>query len=150
MSEDEQIAYEKKDNKRLRRESRKIRGAILDKITKDKDSEEFPNIDGSNKQVYAVVAVLDGVDRDVQESEKAMAAKEVAGDTSTLVTAVFEAMIERAGDPTSHFAKGERGMRTVGDDRRLRPEAVASNQHMHKGKDDIDYNDVFHAKKEKK
>lgn len=149
MSEDEQNDYEKKENKRIRRNNRAIREAILDKITKDEDSEQFPNIDGSNKQVYAITTVLDGMDRDVQESEKALAAKDSVGNADSFVTAVFERLMDRTGDPSGKFAIGEAGMRTVGDDRRLRPENTASGQHMHVGKDEIEYDEVFH-KKEKK
>lgn len=150
LTEEEQIAAEKKENKQLRRKSRAIRTAILDKISKDEDSEEFPNLDGSNKQVYALVAVLDGVDRDVQESEKALATADAIGDTGTMVTALFEAMINRAGDPSAIYANGERGMKTVGDNQRLKPENKATDQHMHRGKDEILYEDVFHAEKKKK
>ncbi len=146
MSEDEQTAEQKRENRAIRRSSRSLRTALLDKLAKDKDSDEFPNLDGSSKQVYAITTVLDGLDRDVQESEKALAAKESAGDTGALVTAVFEALIERGGDPTGHFAKGERGERTVGDDRRLRPDNKATDQHMRIGNEHIEFEDVFHKK----
>ena len=143
MSDDEQASAEKRENKQIRRHSRRLRTAMLDKISKDVDSEEFPNLDGSSKQTYAIATVLDGMDKDVQESEKALAAKDGANNTGALVTMVFESIVDRIGDPSSKFAAGERGMRTVGDDRRLRPDNQASIQHMHTGKDDIDYDEVF-------
>lgn len=143
MSEEEQVSAEKRENKQLKRHSRRLRSALLDKLSKDKESEEFPNLDGSNKQVYAIATILDGLDRDVQESEKALATKEGANDTGALVTAVFESIVERIGDPSSKFASGERAIRTVGDNTRLRPENTASQEHMFTGKDDIDYDSVF-------
>lgn len=148
MSEDEQIEQERRDNKRIRRNSRELRTAMLDKITKDKDSDKFPNLDGSNKQVYAIVAVLDGQDRDVQESEKALAQRDGPGNTGAFVTAVFEEIVNRIGDPSSKFSSGERGSRTVGDGTRLRPENTATAQHMHSGNDAIEFNDVFIKKDE--
>lgn len=148
MSDDEQVAFEKRENKQIRRNSRKLRTAILDKISKDKDSEEFPNIDGSSKQAYAIVTVLDGMDRDVQESEKALAHKDSANNAGALVTGVMEAFIERMGDPSAQFANGQRGMRTVGGSERLRPESAASDQHRHVGKDEIEYDTVFNKTKE--
>lgn len=145
MSDEERVNAEKRENRQIRRKSRNLRNAIIDKIAKDQDSEEFPNIDGSSKQTYALVTVLDGLDRDVQESEKALAAKDSAGDTGAMVTAIFEGLVDRLGDPSEKFARGERGVRTVGDEtKRLRPEITASSQHMYTGKDEIQYEEVFH------
>lgn len=150
MSDEERVNAEKRENRQIRRKSRNLRNAIIDKIAKDKDSEEFPNIDGSSKQTYAIVTVLDGLDRDVQESEKALATKEGANDTGALVTAIYEGLVGRFGDPTEKFARGERGTRTVGDEsKRLRPENTASSQHMHTGKDEIEYEAVFHKDSKK-
>lgn len=150
MSEEERVSAEKRENRQIRRKSRGLRSAIIDKIAKGEDSEEFPNIDGSSKQTYAIVTVLDGLDRDVQESEKALAAKDGANDTGALVTAIFEGLIDRMGDPSDKLAQGERGIRTVGDEsKRLRPDNNASSQHMHTGRDEIEYEHVFH-KNEKK
>lgn len=150
MSEEEQVNAEKRENRQIRRSSRRLRTALLDKISKDKDTEEFPNLDGSSKQTYALATILDGMDRDVQESEKALAAKDGANDTGALVTAVFEGLIGRIGDPSSRFASGQRGERVVGDGTRLRPESKASSEHMRTGNDEIEFNEVFHKPEDKK
>lgn len=145
MSDEERVNAEKRENRQIRRKSRGLRSAIIDKIAKGQDSEEFPNVDGSSKQTYAIVTVLDGLDRDVQESEKALAAKEGSNDAGAMVTAIFEGIIDRMGDPSEKFAQGERGMRTVGNEtQRLRPGNEASSQHMHTGRDEIEYAEVFH------
>jgi phage host-nuclease inhibitor protein Gam len=149
MSSEEQVAAEKRENKQIRRSSRRLRTAMLDKIAKDIDTPEYPNLDGSSKQTYAIVTVLDGLDRDVQESEKTLAAKEGASDMGSLVTQVFEGLVGRIGDPSAKFASGERGTRDIGTNQRLRPDATASAQHMHTGKDEIEFDEVFVQEKDK-
>lgn len=144
LTEDERIAKEKKANSRLRASGRRLRTAMLDMITKGKESEEFPNLDGSNKQTYAIVAVLDGQDRDVAESEKAMNDKQSNEVNGAMVAAMHNRLIENAGDPSKIFAHGERGMRTVGDSsKRLLPERQATGQHMKIGADEIDFETVY-------
>lgn len=149
LSEEDRVKIEKRENRQIRRQTRAIQVAVLEKIAKGKNSEEFPEIDGSTKQTYAIVAVVDGLNRDVQESEKNLAAKEAGNDAGALVTAVYEGLIGRLGDPSAKFASGSRGERTVGTSTRLRPDNAASNQHMHIGKDDIEFEDVFFTDKDK-
>lgn len=143
LSDEERTKIERRENRAIRRQTRSLQVAMLDKIAKGKDSEEFPELDGSNKQVYAIVAVIDGLSRDVQESEKALATKEAGNDAGALVTAVYEGLIGRMGDPTSRFATGERGERNIGTNARLRPENEATDQHKYVGNDAIDYEQVF-------
>lgn len=149
MTEEEQRKATRQENGRLRRKTRRIREAVLDKITKDKNSEEFPNLDGSNKQVYAIVAVADGMDRDVAESEKVLAQNETNTANAGMVNVLFEALMNKAGNPAAIMANGERGTRTVGTSQRLRPNNQASEQHMKRGSDDIDYEQVFDNNQEK-
>lgn len=143
MTEEEQRKATRQENGRLRRKTRRIREAVLDKITQDKDSEEFPNLDGSNKQVYAIVAVADGMDRDVAESEKVLAQNDSDTANAGMVNSLFEALVGRLGNPAVAMANGERGTRTVGTTQRLRPENTATEQHMKRGSDDIEYEQVF-------
>lgn len=145
MSEEEQRKEQRRENRQLRRHSRNIRLALLDKVTKDKDSEEFTNLDGSTKQVYAVSTLLDGLDRDVNESEKVLASQENDNANNSLVTSVFEAMVNKLGNPAAVAASGARGTRTVGTNARLRPDNEASKEHMHRGRDDINFEDVFES-----
>lgn len=149
LSEEDRTKIEKRENRSIRRHTRAIQMAVLDKVTKDKDSEEFPNLDGSNKQTYAIVALTDSLNRDVAESEKALATKEAGNDAGALVTAVYEGLIGRLGDPSVKFASGERGERTVGSNTRLRPDNAATDQHMRIGNDTIDFEDVFYKDKDK-
>lgn len=143
LSDEDRVKIEKRENRSIRRQTRSLQVAMLEKIAKGKDSEEFPELDGSNKQVYAIVAVVDGLNRDVQESEKALATKESGNDAGALVTAVYEGLIGRMGDPTGRFATGQRGERNIGTNTRLRPENEATDQHKHVGNDAIEYEKVF-------
>lgn len=149
LSEEDRVKVEKRENRAIRRHTRAIQMAVLDKVTKDKDSEEFPNLDGSSKQTYAIVALTDSLNRDVAESEKTLASKEAGNDAGALVTAVYEGLMDRLGDPSTRFASGSRGERTVGTNARLRPDNAATDQHMRIGNDTIEFDDVFYNDKDK-
>lgn len=151
MTEDQRTALEKKENRELKGYSRRLKKAMLAKIAEGKISEEFPELDGSNKQVYAIVAVVDQLDRDVQESEKIMANKETNNSNAALVNQVFEAILQKTDDPSNVMATGQRHVRDISEGKgRLLPDREASSQHMHKGNDVIEYNDVFVDNKAKK